>query len=153
LTLAALLDVNALIALVDRDHVGHDPMHRWFATHANKGWATCPITENGMIRVLSQPAYPSGQRSPAEAIQVLGALKTAYRGVHQFWADDVSLSDESLFDPAYIIGSRQVTDAYLLGLAARRKQRVVSFDRSLPWQAIRNGSSQLIQLMAANERE
>ena len=144
--MGALLDVNALIALVDRDHVDHDPIHRWFAAHATKGWATCSITENGMVRVLSQPAYPSGQRSPAEAIQVLRALKAAYRQVHEFWADDVSLSDDSLFVPAYITGPRQVTDAYLLGLAARRKQRVVSFDRSLPWQAIRNGSAQLIEL-------
>ena len=144
--MAALLDVNALIALVDRDHVDHDPIHRWFAAHATKGWATCSITENGMVRVLSQPAYPSGQRSPSEAIQVLRALKAAYRQVHEFWADDVSLSDDSLFVPAYITGPRQVTDAYLLGLAARRKQRVVSFDRSLPWQAIRNGSAQLIEL-------
>ena len=144
--MAALLDVNVLIALVDRDHVDHDPIHRWFAAHATKGWATCSITENGMVRVLSQPAYPSGQRSPAEAIQVLRALKAAYRQVHEFWMDDVSLSDQSLFDSAYITGPRQVTDAYLLGLAARRKQRVVSFDRSLPWQAIRNGSAQLIEL-------
>lgn len=121
-------------------------MHRWFAAHANKGWATCAITENGMILVLSQPAYPSGQRSPAEAIQVLRALKAAYRQVHEFWTDEVSLSDESLFNAGYITGARQVTDVYLLGLAARRKQRVVSFDRSLPWQAIRNGSAQLIEL-------
>lgn len=153
--MAALLDVNALIALIDRDHVSHDPIHRWFAAHAHKGWATCSITENGIVRVLSQPAYPSGQRSPAEALHVLRALKAAYRKIHEFWADDVSLTDESLFNPAFITGPRQVTDAYLLGLAARRKQRVVSFDRSLPWQAIRNGSPQLIELpsMATNERE
>lgn len=144
--MAALLDVNALIALVDRDHVHHERMHRWFTGNANRGWATCSITENGMIRVLAQPKYPSGQRTPAEAIQVLRALKAAYRQVHEFWKDDVSLSDPSLFDPAYIAGARQVTDAYLLGLAARRKQRVVSFDRSLPWQAIRNGSPQLMEL-------
>jgi predicted nucleic acid-binding protein len=74
-------------------------------------------------------------------------LKAAYRQVHEFWKDDVSLSDASLFDPAYIAGARQVTDAYLLGLAARRKERIVSFDRSLPWQAIRNGSPQLIELL------
>lgn len=144
--MAALLDVNALIALVDQDHVHHEPMRRWFRANAGRGWATCSITENGMVRVLAQPAYPSGQRKPAEAIQVLSALKAAYRQVHEFWKDDVSLSDPSLFDPVYIAGARQVTDAYLLGLAARRKQRVVSFDRSLPWQAIRNGSPQLMEL-------
>ena len=124
--MTALLDVKALIALV-------------------YGWATCPITENGMVRVLSQPAYPSGQRTPAEVIGVLRALKASHRAVHEFWADDVSLSDESLFLPAYIIGTRQVTDAYLLGLAARRGGRVVSFDRSMPWQAIRDGTGDLVE--------
>ena len=66
-----LLDVNALIALVDADHVKHDAMHRWFAAHVHEGWATCSITENGMVRVLSQPIYPSGQRTPAEVIDIL----------------------------------------------------------------------------------
>lgn len=142
--MAALLDVNALIALIDRDHVGHDSMHRWFAVHASRGWATCAITENGLVRVLSQPAYPSGQRSPAESISILREIRLA-RG-YEFWNESVSLADPSLFQAEFITGSRQVTDAYLLGLAARRNGRVVSFDRSLPWQAIRNGSPHLIEM-------
>ncbi len=146
--MAALLDVNALIALVDSDHVGHDPMHRWFRRRANRGWATCPLTENGMIRVLSQSAYPSGRRSPAEVIEILGSLRRAFPANHVFWADDVSLADESLFLPEFITGSKSVTDAYLLGLAARHKARLVSLDRSLPWQAIRGGSAQLIEVPA-----
>jgi toxin-antitoxin system PIN domain toxin len=146
---AALLDVNALIALVDAYHVQHEAMHRWFDAHAaqgwtNGGWATCPITENGMVRVLSQPVYPSGQCTPSVVIDILRVLKKSYEHIHEFWADDVSICDD-LFQQDYIIGTRQVTDAYLLGLAAKRGGRVVSFDRSLPWQAIRGGTEQLIE--------
>ena len=143
--MTALLDVNALIALVDTAHVHHEAMHRWFAAHAAEGWSTCPLTENGMVRVLSQPAYPSGQYTPYEVIGILRVLKESHRQVHEFWTDDVSLSDESLFQPNHIAGSRQVTDAYLLGMAARRGGKVVSFDRSMPWQAIRGGTSRLVE--------
>jgi toxin-antitoxin system PIN domain toxin len=142
----ALLDVNVLIALVDTAHVQHDAAHGWFARHIQKeGWATCPLTENGMVRVLSQPAYPSGPCMPSEVIEILRALKDSHRQVHEFWTDDVSLSDESLFQPPYIIGPRSLTDAYLLGLAARRGGKLVSFDRSLPWQTIRGGTSGLVE--------
>src|SRR5882757_6185856 len=130
--MAALLDVNALIALVDFGHVGHKAMQKWFSKHHKSGWATCPLTENGMVRVLSQPAYPSGQRTPAEVIQVLNSLKAAFATSHKFWPDDLSIADDSTFASALIGGSRQITDVYLLGLAAKRKGTMVSFDRSLP---------------------
>lgn len=142
---AALLDVNALIALVDSAHVGHRAMQKWFTRHHRSGWATCPLTENGMVRVLSQAAYPSGQRTPAEAIQVLTALKTSFRDWYQFWADDVSIADDSVFASALIAGTRQVTDVYLLGLAARHNGAMISFDRSLSWQAVVGGSERLVQ--------
>ncbi len=132
----ALLDVNALIALVDIDHVDHAAMQKWFTKHQRFGWATCPFTENGMVRVLSQAAYPSGRRTPAEVIQTLAALKGAFSGSHRFWPDDVSITDESLFDGALLVGSRQVTDVYLRGLASQRKGALVSFDRRLAWQAV-----------------
>lgn len=143
--MAALLDVNALIALVDSDHVGHEAMHRWFRKHANQGWATCPLTENGMVRVLSQAAYPSGQRAPDDVVSLVKALKSAFAESHQFWADDVSLTDESLFRAGRIIGAKLVTDVYLLGLAAHHNGTLVSLDRSLPWQAIQGGSASLVQ--------
>ena len=142
--MAALLDVNALIALVDEDHVRHEAMRRWFRSHAIHGWATCPLTENGMVRVLSQPTYPNGQPSPADVIPILTALKKSFESTHQFWANDVSLCDGTLFKHTFITGSRQVTDAYLLGLAMRHHATVVSFDRSLPWQAIHGGTARLI---------
>ncbi len=98
-----------------------------------------------MVRVLSQAAYPSGQRTPAEVIQILNALKTAFKSFYQFWPDDISVADDSIFDSKLIAGPRQVTDIYLLGLAARHKGTLVSFDRSLAWQAVRGGSERLIQ--------
>jgi uncharacterized protein len=144
--MAALLDVNCLIALVDSDHVGHEAVHQWFRKHSARGWATCAITENGMIRVLSQSAYPSGRRSPADVIAILKALKLAFLKSHQFWADEVSLTDESLFQPELISGSKMVTDAYLLGLAARNNGTLISLDRTLPWQAIQSGSASLVHM-------
>lgn len=143
--MAALLDVNALIALVDADHVGHSAMQNWFLRHYRFGWATCPLTENGMVRVLSQPTYPSGQRTPAEVIQVLHALRAAFEDSHRFWSDSISLTDGSLFDSTLIAGTRQVTDVYLIGLAARNGGTLVSFDRGVAWQAVRGGSPRLIQ--------
>lgn len=142
--MGALLDVNLLIALVDSDHISHAAARSWFFKNHKHGWATCPITENGMVRVLSQPAYPSGQRIPAEAIDVLNALKTSFAESYQFWADEVSLTDESLFKDGFIRGQRQVTDAYLLGLAMRKEGKVISFDHALPWQAIKGGSASLV---------
>jgi hypothetical protein len=142
--MAALLDVNAIVALVDSDHVGHEAIQNWFTTHHHDGWATCPLTENGTVRVLSQAAYPSGQRSPSEAIQILNALKTVFKDSYQFWPDDLSIADDSAFRSTLIAGSRQVTDVYLLGLAARHHGTLVSFDRSLAWQAVVGGSQRLV---------
>lgn len=141
----ALLDVNSLIALVDQDHVDHAAMQNWFSARHKAGWATCPLTENGMIRVLSQPAYPSGQRTPSEVIQVLNALKAAFAEWHQFWADDISLADHRIFEPSLIATAKQVSDIYLLGLASRHEATFVSFDRSLAWQPVRGGSKALIE--------
>lgn len=123
-------------------------MAQWFRQHHRHGWATCPITENGVVRILSQPSYPSGRRTPPEVIEVLTALKFAFKGSYEFWDDNVSLVDTAIFDTTLISGSRQVTDAYLLGLASKRSATLVSFDRSLPWQAIKGGTRKLIHLPA-----
>jgi uncharacterized protein len=142
---ASLLDVNALIALLDLDHVHHQAMQRWFTMHARQGWATCPITENGFIRVVSQPAYPSEQRQVQEAIDTLGCLKRAGRDSYEFWADEISLTGETVFRAEYLVGPGQIIDAYLLGLAAKHGGTLLSFDQSLPWQAIEAATSGLIR--------
>ncbi|HEX4227222.1 MAG TPA: TA system VapC family ribonuclease toxin [Bryobacteraceae bacterium] len=143
--MAALLDVNALIALVDSDHIGHQAIRKWFTANHKSGWATCPLTENGMVQVLSQETYPSGKRTPAEVIQVLNALKAAFQDSYQFWPDDISLADSAIFDSTLVAGARQVTDVYLVGLAAKQKGTFVSFDRSLAWQAVRGASARMVR--------
>ena len=62
----ALLDVNVLLALLDSDHIDHDRAHEWLGAEIGSGWASCPITENGFVRVISQPRFPSPV-SPTEA--------------------------------------------------------------------------------------
>jgi hypothetical protein len=94
---------------------------------------------------MSLPRYPSGRRSPEEIVERLQMLKSAFGETHKFWPDDISLTDSTLFRVEHITSTKLVTDAYLLGLAAKHKARLVSFDRTLPWQAIRNGTARLVE--------
>jgi toxin-antitoxin system PIN domain toxin len=119
----ALLDVNALIALAWDSHIHHVRMREWFATNASQGWATCPITESGFVRLSTNPKVLPTPIGVADARQVLMALR-ATEG-HSFLVDDVSLVDS---DVPSIMGHRQVTDAHLLTLARRSGVRLVTFD-------------------------
>jgi len=130
----ALLDVNVLVALFDPDHVHHELAHDWFADKRASGWATCPVTENGFIRVLSNPAYGGTVTSIDELADRLRTFCTS--GQHVFWADDVSLRETRLFDLSLPGGHRHLTDVYLLGLAAHMDGHLVTFDRSIPTKAV-----------------
>jgi uncharacterized protein len=110
--------------------VNHDAAHRWFAGAGRESWATCPITENGFVRVLSHPSYPSVQATVNEAADRLGAF-VDQQG-HIFWPDDVSLL--SCLDDgsrAKLVGSNQVTDFYLAALARHHGGCLATFDGSL----------------------
>lgn len=122
----ALLDVNALVALAWDSHVHHAPMREWFATNHGAGWATCPITESGFVRVSSNPKVLPSPIGIDAARAVLAALRAA--PAHRFITDDVSLTDS---DVPGISGYRQVTDAHLLTLARRRGMRLVTFDAAV----------------------
>ena len=122
----ALLDVNALVALAWDSHVHHARVRAWFAANGRAGWATCPITESGFVRVSSNPKVLPSPIGVASARAVLASLRTA--GTHRFLADDVSITDS---DFPEIAGHRQVTDAHLLTLARRRAVRLVTFDTGL----------------------
>ena len=111
----ALLDVNVLIALCDADHVHHDLAHDWFAEEGAVGWATCPITESGFLRVLGNPAYHGAGLRPAALVSLLGRM-CAGPG-HRFWDGAISLRDRAFFDLSHLGSHRQITDVYLLGLA------------------------------------
>lgn len=131
----SLLDVNVLVALFDPDHVHHDLAHDWFADHRSDGWATCPITENGVIRVLANPAYGSPISGVAAVADLLKRFTASPQ--HEFWDDTLSLTDDAVFTPAAARGHRQVTDIYLLGLAAKHGGRLVTFDRGIPVRAVK----------------
>jgi uncharacterized protein len=134
----ALLDVNVMVALFDPDHVHHDLAHDWFGEQRRLGWATCPVTENGFVRVLANPAYASPVARSAELVERLRRFRGSVG--HEFWPDDVSLTDETLFVPGMLPGHRQLTDVYLLGLAARHNGCLATFDRTIPLGAVRGAS-------------
>ena len=136
-----LLDVNVLVALLDPTHVSHDVVHEWFDTAIESEWATCPITENGVVRIISHPRYPNTPGSPVVVTQVLGRLKQ--RRGHAFWSDDISLLDGTRFDVDKLLSHRQLTDSYLLALALAHGGQLASLDRRLSVSAVRGGRNGL----------
>lgn len=133
----SLLDINVLIAMFDPDHVSHEPAIAWFSKHAKEGWASCPLTQNGCVRIMSSPSYVNPQ--PVEAL-VRRLAEACEERIHEFWPDVPSLLDPAVFDATRIHGPRQITDVYLLGLAVRHGGRFVTFDGRIPLQAVRHAT-------------
>jgi len=133
----ALLDVNVLVALLQPDHIHFERAHAWWSVHSGQGWASCPLTQNGFIRIVSQPNYP-GPLPVARAIDEMAAQIAATD--HQFWPDDVSLLDSDVADRTRLLGPKQLTDVYLLALAVKNGGRLVTFDRAIPIQAVRGST-------------
>lgn len=138
------MDVNVLIALLDRDHTDHRLARDWIGTEIAHGWASCAITQNGFVRVVSQPGYPSPV-SPSQAIDRLEAASATPH--HEFWPCSVSLLDATRIDRARVHGPRQVTDAYLLALAVERGGHFVTFDRSIPLSAVPGASKEHLTIL------
>ena len=135
--MTALLDTSVLIALLDPAHTFHASAARWFLERADDGWATCPVTQNGFVRIVSHSSYP-------KAVAVADALQTMRQAcghaAHVFWPDDIALSDQALFDDAHLLASGQVTDTYLLGLAVQHGARFVTLDRRIDVATVRGAS-------------
>jgi toxin-antitoxin system PIN domain toxin len=141
-----LLDVNVLISLLDSAHLHHDVAVRWFkAVAAVEGWSTCPITENGFVRVVSHRSYPNLQLTPALAAHSLFRFKAGFPETCRFWTNNVSLTDTTLFNLEVLTGSRQTTDAYLAGLALHNGGRLATLESNIPWRAIRGASASLVE--------
>ncbi|MDR3534942.1 MAG: hypothetical protein P4L71_00455 [Acetobacteraceae bacterium] len=136
-----LLDVNVLIALIDPAHVSHDQAHHWFAQEGSRSWASCPLTENGVIRVVSHPKYPNTPGSPAVVAAVVARLRQLPN--HMFWPDDISLLDEQRIDRGKLLSASQLTDSYLLALAVAHDGRLASLDRRLTVGAVHGGQAAL----------
>ncbi len=123
-----LLDVNMLIALAWPSHVHHGFAHAWFAANASAGWATCPLTQAAFVRISSNPKIIPEAVAPKEALSLLRKIVTLDN--HTFWGDDISILDGAV-PTSLLVGHRQVTDAYLLGLAIHRGGRLVTLDSGL----------------------
>ncbi|MBL0038402.1 MAG: PIN domain-containing protein [Nitrosomonadales bacterium] len=136
-----LLDVNVLIALIDPAHVQHDAAHDWFAAHGKRAWATCPLTENGVLRIVGHPRYPNSPGTPAEVAQLMKGLR-ALPG-YVFWPDNISLLDTEMIDTERLLSFGQVTDSYLLALACAHKGQLATFDRRLVTDAVCGGTQGL----------
>lgn len=136
-----LLDVNVLIALIDPMHVQHDAAHEWFAETGQWAWATCPLTENGVLRIVGHGRYPGSPGTPAAVAPLLTELRELPG--HAFWHDDISLMDVEHLDAARLLNSSQVTDSYLLALACAHDGELATFDRRLVKDAVRGGENAL----------
>ncbi len=127
-----------LIALLDAAHVHHAAAMHWFAADVDSGWASCPLTQNGCLRILSQPRYPNAVALAHAAARLGEALQ---HPSHQFWPDDVSLLDRDAVDWQRLLTASQLTDAYLLALAVRHDGRLVTLDRAVPITAVRGAEA------------
>ena len=134
-----LLDVNVLIALLDPAHVHHEAAHRWLHASRRHGWATCAITINGCVRILSHPRYPGNGATAADIIERLKEACDARD--HEFWDCRLSLLDERYFQAALLSVPRSITGAYLLAMAVRLHGRLVTFDATVPVSAVKGAEA------------
>ena len=135
------LDMNILIALIDPAHLWHDAAHAWFAPVGSPSWATCPITGNGVIRIVSHPKYPNAPGMPAAVVRIV-ARPRALPG-HVFWKDTLSLVDSDLIEADRLTTSGRITDTHLLALAVSNGGQLATFDRRLAAKAVRGGKDGL----------
>ena len=143
-----LLDVNVLIALIDPLNSRSTEAHRWFSTIGHKAWATCPVTQNGTIRIVGNPRYPNSPGNPSAVAGLLTKF-VAFPG-HEFWPDDVSLLDRRRVDLSRLATSGQVTDSYLLALAIAKGGQLATFDRRIMADAVQGGA-QGLYLIGSND--
>ena len=130
----SLFDVNVLLALFQPEHIHFERVQKWWEANRHHGWASCPLTQNGFARVISQQSY----RKPLSTAEAIGRLaEQIERTDHVFWPDDISIADAAAFDRSGILGPNQITDAYLLALAVKHGGRLVTFDQNIPLRAAR----------------
>ena len=138
MSVRSLFDVSTLLALFDPLHIGSSVTRQWWSENRDEGWASCPLTQNGFLRIISQATYPN-----AVPLGTAIALLTAQiaDSNHEFWPDEISLTDTERFDHAGMLGPKQITDIYLLGLAVRNDARFVTLDRSISIISVRNATA------------
>lgn len=125
----ALLDLNILTALLWPAHEHHDAAHRWFEGRRKARWATCAITQLGLIRLISNPAFSRDALSPTDALRLL--FSNVAHENHEFWVEDLSVTEALADVPRALQGHKQLTDAYLLALASHHRGVLATFDRGI----------------------
>lgn len=140
----ALFDVNMLLALFDAEHLHHARAFAWWTANRKNGWASCPLTQNGFVRVISGPRYKR-PRSLADAMALLCGQIT--EPGHEFWPDDVSIADPITFEHDRLLGPNQITDVYLLALAVKNGGRFATLDRSVPIRAVHGAEARHLALI------
>lgn len=140
----SLLDVNVLIALLDENHAHHAVVVSWFRDNVEEGWASSPITQNGALRILSQPKYPNAVEVGDALRRLREATSTSH---HQFLADDISLLDDDILDAEHLLGHRQLTDIYLLALATAHGSRLVTLDTAVPVGPVRSATEDSLLIL------
>ena len=136
-----LLDVNVLIALIDPKHVANELVRAWFMDRAHQSWATCPVTENGAVRIVGAASYPNTPGTPGIVVETLRQL-CALPG-HSFWPDDLSLLASEEIDASRLTHSSQITDSYLRALAGSRGGKLATLDRRMALNAVKGGQAAL----------
>ncbi len=139
-----LLDINILIALLDENHTHHGAASDWLAGNIQHGWASCPLTQNGCVRIMSQPRYPNALGVSEIVLRLQSAVSTRH---HEFIADDISLLDDSAVDRERLLSPRHLTDVYLLALAVAHGARLVTLDKSIPLAAVRRANAESLMVI------
>jgi len=143
--MVALLDVNVLVALFDPAHVHHEAAHAWFGANRKNRWATCALTENAFVRVLSNPAYPGSRTTMEDAAARLRTFCSEAQ--HVFWTDSVSVREDDRFRWNHVQGHRQVTDVYLLALAVDNDGRLATFDSTISLRAVERAEVRSVEVI------
>ena len=140
-------DINVLVGMFDENHPHHEISQNWFLRASLTGWALCPLTISGFLRVISRPSY-SPVTTMSAASDYLNTLIDEHHVTYHYWLDEISLINNSLFDISRLRGYRQLTDLHLLGIAHRNGGTFVTFDGGLSdtFTAVRNPSPQLLRI-------
>jgi toxin-antitoxin system PIN domain toxin len=146
MTAVALLDVSVLVALFHAAHIHHDVAHEWLTDQGKSAWASCPLTENGLLRILSHPARVDPYVPLPDLLQRFNTF--CEHSNHQFWTDDLSFRDAHRFNMSAIHGHQQLTDVYLLGLAVEHDARFVTFDAHIPLTAVKGARKKHLEALA-----
>lgn len=136
--MGSLLDVSVLIALLDDKHIHHSIASDWLISNIEQGWMSCPITQNGFVRIVSQASYLNTMTVSEAVGRLNAAMSTPY---HQFVADDINLFADPFVRDWQMLSSARLTDAYLLALAVTHDLRFVSLDRRVQLASIRDADA------------